>query len=432
MKLIIKNGVVCDPESKFFSKANVFVENGKIVKITSSLSGGQKGKIIDANGKIVTPGLIDIHTHSREPGREDEETIKSITRAAASGGFTTICVMPNTQPVIDSVAGVKFIITTASQEGLVNVYPIGAITKSLEGLELAEIGKMKNAGIVGISDDGKSVMNAQVMRHALEYSRMFDLVVISHCEDVNLSASGVMNEGYTSTLLGLRGIPAQAEEIMVARDIALSELTGARLHIAHVSTAGSVELVRAAKKRNLKVTCEVTPHHFSLTEESVRQSNYNTNTKVNPPLRTKKDVKALLKGLLDGTIDCIVSDHAPHLREEKEQEYNLAPFGIVGLETTLPLVITNLVKKKILKLPEAIAKMTVNPARIINLPSKGSLAPGKDADITIIDLKQTRTIEKFESKCSNSPFIGMKLTGFATMTIVGGKIVMENGKIIPV
>jgi len=430
VKLLILNGIVCDPSNKFEKKADILIENGKIVNISiKSKKRKLNAKIIDAKGKYVVPGLIDMHTHLREPGREDEETIKTGTRAAAMGGFTTVCSMPNTQPVIDSVSGVKFILTTAKNEGIVNVFPIGAITKGSNGLELAEIGKMKGAGIIAISDDGKSVMNAIIMRRALEYSKMFGLPVISHCEDMNLSANGEINEGYISTVLGLKGIPRQAEEIMVARDIALTELTDGKLHIAHMSTARSVELVRNAKKRGIKVTAETAPHYFSLTDEEIKNTDYNTNTKMNPPLRTIDDINAICKGLSDGTIDCIASDHAPHLIEEKEQEFRVAPFGIIGLETMLPLIITKLVNEKVISFREVIAKLTCNPAKILGL-RKGTLSVGSDADVTIIDSKQTKTIEKFESKCKNSPFIGKELTGFATTTIVSGKVVMDGGKIV--
>lgn len=433
MKSIIRNGRVVDPKNKIDKKVDILIENGKIAKIGES-SQFRPGEVtrstitIDATGKVVTPGLIDMHTHLREPGREDEETIASGTRAAAQGGFTSICCMPNTQPVIDSVSGVKFILTTASQEGVVNVYPIGSITKGQKGEELAEIGKMRIAGIVGISDDGKPVMNAQVIRRALEYANMFNLPVISHCEDLNLSLDGVMNEGFTSTILGLKGIPRQAEEIMVARDIALAELTGGKLHLAHITTRRSVELVGQAKKKRISVTCETAPHYLSLSEEDVR--GYNTNTKTNPPLRTKDDIKALCEGLADGTIDCIASDHAPHLDVEKDLEYNMAPFGIIGLETMLPLIITNLVRKKILSLNEAIAKLTVNPANILGL-EKGSLSIGSDADLTIIDLNLEKKVgNEFTSQSKNSPFIGWELQGFPVVTIVGGKVVMKDGKLI--
>ncbi|MCK4802413.1 dihydroorotase [bacterium] len=433
MRLVIRNGRVVDPKNKIDKKVDILIEDGKITKIGES-SKFRPGDVtrstitIDATGKVVTPGLIDIHTHLREPGREDEETIASGTRAAAQGGFTSICCMPNTQPVVDSVSGVKFILTTASQEGVVNVYPIGSITKGRKGEEIAEIGKMRIAGIVGISDDGKPVMNAQIMRRALEYAKMFNLPVISHCEDLNLSIGGVMNEGFTSTVLGLKGIPSQAEEVMVARDIALAELTGGKLHLAHITTRRSVELIRQAKKKKIKVTCETAPHYFSLSEEEVQ--GYDTNTKINPPLRTKDDIKALCEGLADGTIDCIVSDHAPHLDVEKDLEYNIAPFGIIGLETTLPLILTNLVSKKILNLSQAIAKLTVNPANILGL-EKGSLSIGSDADLTIIDLNLKKKIgNEFTSQSKNSPFIGMELKGFPVATIVGGKVVMKDGKLV--
>ncbi len=311
---------------------------------------------------------------------------------------------------------------------MVNVYPIGSITKGRKGEELAEIGKMRIAGIVGISDDGRPVMNAQIMRRALEYAKMFNLPVISHCEDLNLSWGGVMNEGFISTVLGLKGIPRQAEEIMVARDIALTELTGGKLHLAHITTRGSVELIRQAKKKKINISCETAPHYVSLSEEDVR--GYDTNTKINPPLRTKDDMEALCEGLADGTIDCIASDHAPHLDVEKNLEYNMAPFGIIGLETTLPLVLTNLVSKKILGLSEAIAKLTVNPANILGL-DKGSLSIGSGADLTIIDLNMKKKIDnEFASQSNNSPFIGMELKGFPVATIVGGKVVMKDGKIV--
>jgi len=433
LKSIIRNGRVVDPKNKIDKKVDVLIENGKIAKIGES-SQFRPGDVtrstvtIDAQGKVVTPGLIDMHTHLREPGREDEETIASGTRAAAQGGFTSICCMPNTQPVIDSVSGVKFILATASQEGVVNVYPIGSITKGQKGEELAEIGKMRIAGIVGISDDGKPVMNAQIMRRTLEYAKMFNLPIISHCEDLNLSLDGVMNEGFTSTVLGLKGIPRQAEEIMVARDIALAELTGGKLHLAHITTRRSVELIRQAKKKKISVTCETAPHYFSLSEEDVR--GYNTNTKVNPPLRTKDDIEALCEGLADGTIDCIASDHAPHLDEEKDLEYNMAPFGIIGLETMLPLILTNLVSKKLLSLDQAIAKLTVSPANILGL-EKGTLSIGSDADLTIIDLNLKKKIgSQFTSQSKNSPFIGMEIGGFPVATIVGGKVVMKDGKLI--
>lgn len=428
MRILIKGGRVIDPANRIDAEKDIYLEEGVIKKVGINLKINKPNiKVIDARGKLVVPGLIDMHTHLREPGREDEETIASGTRASCKGGFTSICCMPNTHPVTDNQAQVELILSKAQKEGWVNVFPIGAITKGTQGEELSPIGELKKAGVVGISDDGQPVTNSLIMRRALEYSKMFKLPVIAHCEDKNLSANGLMNEGYISTILGIRGIPRQAEEIIVARDIELAAMSGGYLHIAHVSTEGSVQLIRRAKKMNIKITAETAPHYFTLTEDAVRT--YNTNTKINPPLRTKNDVKAIKKALQDGTIDCIASDHAPHLEEEKNQEYELAPFGIIGLETTLPLVMTELVAAKVLTLREAIKKMTVNPARILHL-NKGTLSPGADADITIIDPRLRKKVESFESQSKNSPFLGQSLRGFAVSTIVGGRICMAEGELV--
>ena len=346
--------------------------------------------------------------------------------AAAAGGFTTICCMPNTNPVNDNRAITEFILSKAEKEGIVNVLPIGAITKGSAGREISEIGDMVGAGCIAFSDDGKAIMDAEVMRRALEYVKAFDIPIISHCEDASLSHGGVMNEGFVSTTLGLRGIPKAAEEVMVARDIALSELTGSRLHIAHISTAGSVELVRAAK-RGVKVTCETCPHYFTLTEENV--IGYNTNAKVNPPLRTAEDIKAIKAGLKGGTIDIIASDHAPHASHEKEIEFDYASFGMIGLETSLSLIL-NLVNEGVLTISDAISKTTINSARLLKL-NKGTLREGSDADLTIIDTDKEWVVDvnNLKSKSKNTPYAGWKMKGKAVMTIVGGRIVHDTGDI---
>ena len=424
MDKLIKGGRVIDPSQGIDKILDILIEKGKIKAIEENIRKDDV-EIIDATGKIVTPGLIDIHVHFREPGFEAKEDIKTGSISAAAGGFTSVACMPNTNPAVDSKSIVEFIIERAEKVGLTNVYPIGAISKGLEGEELSEIGDMKYSGIVGISDDGNPVMNSNLMRRALEYSSMFDLPVISHCEDIPMSNEGVINEGLTSTILGLKGIPPAAEEIMVERDIRIAEFTGGKLHIAHVSTKGSVELVRQAKSKGINVTAEATPHHFTLTDEATKT--FDTNTKVNPPLRTAEDVEAIRQGLKDGTIDAIVTDHAPHAIEDKDVEYDYADFGISGLETSLPLVITELVEPGILTLSQAIEKMTYIPANIINIP-KGTLKPGNDADITIIDKDKTIIVntKEFKSKGKNSPFNNWELKGSVEMTIKGGNIVYEN------
>jgi len=425
MNIIIKHGRVIDPQNNLDTVSDILISGNKIVDIKNKIE-DKNGVAIDAKGKIVVPGLIDIHTHLREPGHEEEETIASGTKAAAHGGITTVFCMPNTHPPLDNAPAVEFILLKAQKEGLVNVFPVGCITKGSEGKELAEMGILKKAGIIAVSDDGSPVMNAQVMRRGLEYSKMFNIPVISHCEDKDLSKGGVMNEGHNSMVLGLRGIPSQSEEIIVGRDIMLAELTGGHLHIAHVSTAGSVDLIRQAKKRKINVTCETCPHYFSLSDDAVQ--GYNTNTKMNPPLRTKADVEEIKKGLKDGTIDVIASDHAPHSEEEKNKEYDLAPFGIIGLETMLGLVITELVEKGVLSWSEAVAKLSANAAKIFSLKNRGSLKPGNFADIAIIDPSKEYTVKETEffSKSKNSPFIGRKLKGVVETTLVGGRVVWST------
>jgi len=427
-KLLIKNGRVIDPASNLDAVRDVLVENGKIVKVAPRVK-GQGARLIDAKGMLVLPGLIDMHTHLRDPGRPDKETIASGTRAAALGGFTTVCCMPNTEPPIDNAAVVKYVRDKGKTEGVVNVFPIGAITKGLKGETLSEMGLMLEEGAIAFSDDGNCVMRSDVMRRALEYARQFGIPIISHSEDKELSSGGVMNESAVSTAIGLPGIPALSEEIMVARDIMLAKKYG-RVHIAHVSTAGSVNLIRRAKKEGSAVTCETCPHYFSLTEEAVR--NYDPNTKVNPPLRSKNDLKAVIKGLQDGTIDAIATDHAPHNIEEKNIEFNSASFGMIGLETALGLAMTMLVETKALTLKEVIHKMTLAPAKIIGLSSKGTLKPGADGDVTIVDPKAEWVVEadKFASRSRNTPFNGWQLKGKVVYTIVSGKIIVKDGKLV--
>lgn len=425
MKVLIANGRVIDPATGQDGSADILIENGKIIDNKPGIATAAD-TVIDAKDRLVVPGLIDIHTHLREPGHEEEETIASGTRAAARGGVTTVFCMPNTHPNLDNAPAVEFVTLKAQKEGTVNVFPIGCITKGSAGAELAEIGILKKAGIIAVSDDGMPVMNSQVMRRALEYTRMFDLPVISHAEDKDLSKAGVMNDGHNSMVLGLRGIPRQAEEIMVSRDIMLAELTGGRLHIAHISTERSVDLVRQAKKRGVNVTAETCPHYFTLTDDAVKS--YDTNTKMNPPLRTARDIEAIKAGLADGTIDCIATDHAPHTEEEKNKEYDLAPFGIIGLETLLGLVVTELIEPGILSWPAAIATMTRNPAKIFNLSGRGSLAAGSIADVTVINPGASYTFgpNDFLSKSRNSPFIGRHLRGLPETTIVGGTVVWHT------
>ncbi len=423
MKLLIKNGRLIDPSNRFDGIADILLEEGKVIRIGKKLSepNSDEGSVIDAYHKWVVPGLVDIHVHLREPGFEYKETIKTGTEAAAAGGFTSICCMPNTNPVNDNQAVTRLILERARQEGCVHVFPIGAITKGSLGLELAEIGELVETGCRAISDDGKPVANSEVMRRALEYAKAFDIPVVNHCEDPALAEGGVMNEGLVSLELGLKGIPRTAEEAMVARDLLLAELTGSRLHLAHVSTAGSVRMIREAKARGVRVTAEASPHHFTLTEEAVR--GYDTYAKVNPPLRTQPDVEAIRQGLADGTIDAIATDHAPHTEDEKRCEFDRAPFGMVGLETALPLTLS-LVEAGVLTLSQALAKLTIEPAKIMRL-NKGHLSIGADADITIIDSEVSWIVEpeRLHSKSKNTPFIGWKMTGRVTCTIVGGRVV---------
>jgi dihydroorotase len=424
--ILIKGGHVIDP-GRFVGIADVLIEKGKIAAVGPNLSSPVDARTIRANGKLVMPGLVDLHVHFREPGFEYKETIQSGSAAAVAGGFTTVCCMPNTNPVNDNQAVTEFILERARLAGLANVLPIGAITKGSEGKELAEIGDLRRSGCVAISDDGKPVMNSLVMRRAMEYALAFDLTVVDHCEDLHLAECGCMNEGLVSTELGLPGIPAAAEDVMVARNLSLSELTGARLHLAHISTAGSVRMVREAKGRGIHVTAEACPHHFLLTEELVR--GYNTHAKMNPPLRTWTDVQAIKEGLRDGTIDVIATDHAPHATQEKQQDFTEAPFGIVGLETALPLTL-GLVEEGILSLEQAVQKLTSAPAAAFGL-KKGTLAVGADADVVIVDQQEQWEVDpsKFRSKSRNTPFAGWKVKGRMNTTIVDGRVVFETGPV---
>jgi dihydroorotase len=421
MNILIKSGHIIDPVNKMEGKLDLLIADGKIAKLGKPGSLPANGaEIIDASGKLVVPGLIDMHVHLREPGYEYKETIATGTAAAKAGGFTAVCCMPNTNPVNDSRSVTEFILSQAANEALARVFPIGAITKGSKGEELAEMGELHEAGCKGISDDGKPVMSAAVMRRAMEYSTIFDIAVISHCEDASLAAKGVMNEGFVSTELGLRGIPNAAEDVMTARDIELAELTGARLHICHVSTAGSVRMIREAKQRGVKVTAETCPHYFTLTDEAVR--GYHTMAKMNPPLRTADDVAAIRQGLKDGTLDVIATDHAPHALDEKSVEFDAAPFGIVGLETSVGLSF-KLVQESILSMEDLITRMSMMPARIIK-SGGGTLSVGAVADITIIDPDMEWTVKaaEFRSRSCNTPFEGWKLKGKAVRTIVGGML----------
>ena len=430
MKLLIKNGRVIDPASGLDEVTDVFVDKGVIEEIGRDPElDGVEMEIIDASGKIVAPGLVDMHCHLREPGFEYKEDIETGARAAAAGGFTSIACMPNTKPVIDSAALVSYIKTRSEAVGYANVYPIGAISKGLEGKELTEIGELKFAGAVGVSDDGRPVVGSGLMRRALEYAKMFDIAVISHCEDLELADGGSMNEGFTATMLGLRGITRAAEEVMVSRDILIAEATNSRVHIAHVSTRGSVDLVRQAKKRGVMVTCETCPHYFSLTETACE--GFNTNAKMNPPLRTDDDVAAIKEGLADGTIDAIATDHAPHHIDEKQCEFAAALNGIIGFETALGLGVKCLVEPGVLTINELIEKMTVNPASILGL-NKGTLSVGRPADVVIFDPQKDYTVDvsAFWSKSKNSPYDGWTLAAKPEYVIIGGKIIVNQGVLL--
>lgn len=424
MSLLIKNGHIVDPVNKLDGVADILIDGEKISRIGKNIS-AKGATIIEAKGKLVLPGLVDMHAHLREPGREDRETILTGSQAAARGGFTAVACMPNTAPCIDNQGTAEFVIKEGKKAAIVDVRPIGAITKNREGKELAEVADLKRAGCVAISDDGNPVENSDVMRRAMEYASMFGMLIISHSEDRALSLDGVMNEGLTSTVLGLRPIPAAAEYSAVSRDLRLAELAGSRIHIAHVSTKESVGIIRHAKKKGVLVTCETCPHYFTLTDEAVKE--FDSNTKVNPPLRKEEDVKAIIEGLRDGTIDAIATDHAPHTDNEKDVEFDLAPFGMVGLETALSLAVSELINKKILSWPELIEKMSVAPARILGIEG-GTLTQGSPANVVIFDKAVEWEVKKEEllSKGKNTPFLGQKLPGKVLCTIFNGKVVYKT------
>lgn len=424
MKLLIANGHLIDPAAQENTGMSVLIEDGKVTAwIKPNEQTPSDCQVFDASGMLVAPGFIDMHVHLREPGQEHKETIASGCAAAVAGGWTSVCPMPNTNPVNDNAAITRYMIEQSERAGLANVFPIGAITKSSDGSELAEMGEMKAAGAVAVSDDGRPVPNAGIMRRAMQYARDFDLPVIDHCEDKSLSSGGVMHEGKVSLLLGLKGMPALAEDIDAVRDVILAEATGAYVHIAHVSTKGAVEAVRRAKNEGLNVTCEVTPHHFTLTDRAVE--GYDTNTKMAPPLRSEEHLAAIIEGLRDGTIDAIATDHAPHHADEKALEYDRAPMGITGLETAIGLAFNELVHKGVIGLARLVELCSTNPAKIFKLAGRGTLAPGSIADVTIIDpdLRWTYKTSESRSKSRNSPFNGWEFVGAPVVTIVGGRIV---------
>ena len=425
-RLLIKHARVVDPSQRLDEGLDILVADGKIARLAERID-DREATVLDGTGLVAAPGFVDLHVHLREPGFEYKETVKTGTAAAVAGGFTAVCCMPNTQPVNDSAAVTEFIRARAAEAGLARVYPIGAVSKNLEGTELAEMGEMVRAGAVAFSDDGKPVQNAYLMRRALEYAQLFDVPVVDHCEDRDLAAKGVMHEGAVSTRLGLRGIPAAAEEVMAARDCVLAELTGGRVHVAHVSTRGALERVHEAKGRGVAVTCEVTPHHLALTDQAVADSEYDTDTKMNPPLRGAEHVDALIHGVLDGTVDCLATDHAPHHADEKALEFDLAPFGVVGLETAVPVTYDLLVRRHKLPLRLYVALWSTNPARLFRLPG-GTLKVGSPADVTLLDLEARTTVnpDRFRSASRNTPFAGQRLKGWPAATVVGGKVVWRR------
>ncbi len=427
-RVLIRGGRLIDPARGVDEVTDLLIENGKVAGIGKNRK-AEGATLLDAKGKVVAPGFIDLHVHLRSPGQEHKETILSGSRAAIKGGFTTVCTMANTDPVVDSGTVVEYLQAQNARVGLVNLLPYAAVTMGLKGETLTEMGQLKAAGVVGFSDDGMPVMNAGVMRRALEYTRMTDLPVISHCEEKSLTGAGVIHEGCTATRLGVAGIPTESETVMIARDILLAEATGGRLHIAHVSTAVGVELIRVAKARGVEVTAEVTPHHLTLTEEAL--SHYDARFKMNPPLRTQRDLEGLRNGLRDGTLDAVATDHAPHALAEKEMDLAQAPFGVVGLETAVGVLLTELVHRGNLPLSVLIASLTSRPAQVLGI-ERGQLSVGSVADVTLLDPEVDWMVEAgdFASKGVNSPFLGWRLKGKVTDVLVKGKLVFGNGRLI--
>jgi dihydroorotase len=427
MKLLIAGGHLIDPAENQNSGKDLLIEDGKVVGwLDQNEAAPEDAEVFDASGMIVAPGFIDLHVHLREPGQEHKETIASGCAAAVAGGWTSVCPMPNTQPINDNAAITRYMIEQAERAGLANVFPVGAITKESSGNELAEMGEMKAAGAVAVSDDGRPVPNAGMMRRAMQYAKDFDLPVVDHCEDKSLSTGGVMHEGKLSLLLGLRGMPALAEEIDAVRDIIIAKETGAHIHIAHISSREAIDAVRRAKNEGINVTCEITPHHFTLTDKAVE--GYDTNTKMSPPLRSDEHLEALLEAIKDGTIDAVATDHAPHHADEKALEYDSAPFGITGLETAIGLAFNELVHKGIIDLVRLVELCSTNPAKIFRLQNRGTLKAGSVADITILDPEFAWTYKNSDSrsKSRNTPFDNWHFTGAAVATIVGGKIVYRR------
>ena len=425
-RLLVKGGRVLDPGQGLDGTLDLLLENGRVAQLGKRLP-ARGAQVVDAAGLVVAPGFIDLHVHLREPGREDKETIFSGSRAAAAGGFSAVCAMPNTDPVNDNAGLTRAILERAARDAVVRVHPIGAITRGSRGEELAEYGDLRDAGCVAVSDDGRPVASARMLRRALEYARAFSLTLIDHCEEPTLSEQAAMNEGPVSTLLGLRGAPWASEAIVVERDVLLAELTQGKLHIAHISTAAGVDAVRRGKARGVRVSAEATPHHLLLTDQAVKDSGYDTATKMNPPLRSEADRLAVLEGLRDGTIDCIATDHAPHTVDDKNVEYDQAAFGIVGLETAVALCLDRLVRPGLLDLRQLVALLSTNPARVLGLPG-GALVPGSPADVTLLDLELKRRVEpeRFASKGRNTPFAGWTLEGWPVTTIVAGRVVWSG------